>query len=41
MAIKILEKAKIAEQACGVEQLLNEVKVHWALGDCDGVLNLL
>ena len=41
VAIKILQKKKIAASSSGVEYLLNEVRVHWALEQCEGVLGLI
>jgi hypothetical protein len=41
VAIKILDKKKlvdIGEQGEGVYLLLNEIRVHWSLSECDGIL---
>jgi serine/threonine protein kinase len=39
VAIKILDKKKIGKD-CGVESLLNEIRVHWTLEKCEGALKL-
>ena len=39
--MKILEKKKILGTRYGLQSLLNEIKSHWALEHCDGILKLL
>lgn len=41
VAIKVLAKNKILESNEGVSQLLTEIKTHWALEQCEGVLKLI
>ena len=41
VAIKQLNKDKIKEIENGIEFLLNEIKVHWALEQCVSVVRLL
>lgn len=42
VAIKILDKKRLAQQGGGqIEALVNEIRVHWAIFECDGVLQLL
>ena len=41
MAIKIIDKKKVKSIHLGPESLINEIRVHWAVEQCDGVLKLL
>lgn len=41
MAVKFLEKAKIANNETRTRQLISEIRVHWALESCDGITKLL
>ncbi len=41
VAIKVLSKENIQNSPNGLESLIQEVKVHWALEECDGILRLL
>jgi len=43
VAIKILDKESLASlpNNQGVTSLVNEIRVHWAIFECDGVLQLL
>lgn len=41
MAIKILDKSKIIANENGVKMLINEIRAHWALEHCEGILKLL
>jgi hypothetical protein len=41
IAIKQLRKNQLKGIKTGVPFLINEIKVHWALEDCDTVLKLL
>jgi serine/threonine protein kinase len=41
VALKILEKKKFSRIDDGVETLVNEIRAHWALEQCDGVLKIL
>lgn len=41
VAIKELKKEKIVGTSMGLKSLLNEIRVHWALEQCEGVLQLL
>ena len=41
MAIKILTKEQMSRTKGGVQSLLYEIQVHWALEQCQGVLQLL
>ena len=38
VAIKMLKKAKLMGMRQGLRSLLNEIKVHWVLEQCEGVL---
>jgi hypothetical protein len=38
VAIKIIDKKKLASIGEGIILLLNEIRVHWNLTECDGVL---
>jgi Protein kinase domain len=40
VAIKILDKCKIKQSEHGVRNLVQEIKVHWALEECDSILRL-
>lgn len=40
-AVKIMFKQKLQEQINGVSNLLKEIKVHWVLQECDGILRLI
>lgn len=39
--MKVLDKNKILNSPQGLPSLLNEIKAHWALEHCEGVLKLL
>lgn len=41
VAIKILTKDHMRKSEDGMQALFNEVRVHWALEHCQGVLKLL
>ena len=41
VAVKIIDKEKIMGFKFGSQSLCNEIRVHWALDECDGVLKLL
>ena len=41
VAIKTLDKTKIATNEVRLRQLVAEVRVHWALEKCDGSLRIL
>jgi hypothetical protein len=41
VAIKKLKKSQIQQGKNGIQYLLNEIKVHWALENCAIVLKLL
>jgi hypothetical protein len=41
VAIKVINKAKMLSSPQGVESMLNEIRVHWALEDCPSVLGLI
>ena len=41
VALKILEKKKFLEIENGIEILVNEIRAHWILEQCDGVLKIL
>ena len=41
VAIKIMEKNKVLNSENGVKCLVREVRVHWLIMDCDGVMQLL
>jgi hypothetical protein len=41
VAIKILDKRRLSRNDYGITNLLQEIKVHWALDECGGVLHLL
>ena len=41
VALKILEKKRFADSDEGFEILLNEIRIHWILEQCEGVLKLL
>ena len=41
VAIKILDKKTLSRNDYGITNLLQEIKVHWALEECGGVLHLL
>lgn len=41
VAIKILDKRGLSRTQYGITNLLQEIKVHWALEECGGVLHLL
>ena len=38
VAIKILNKERILNTPNGIFNTIQEIKVHWALEDCDGIL---
>lgn len=41
VAVKTIDKAKIQGIDLGPQSLINEIRVHWALEQCDAVLKLL
>jgi hypothetical protein len=41
VAVKILDKSKIAKNDSNTKHLVTEIRVHWELEKCDGVLRLL
>ena len=41
VAMKVLEKEKILSVSQGLPLLLTEIKAHWALEHCEGVIKLL
>lgn len=41
MALKILEKDKFALYENGLQSLINEIRAHWVLEQCEGVLKIL
>lgn len=41
MAIKIINKAKINESQINKDNLVNEIRVHWALESCASILRLI
>jgi serine/threonine protein kinase len=41
VAIKILDKKKIEGTENGPKNLITEIKVHWAIEECDTLLRLL
>lgn len=41
MAIKILDKSKINNNETRTRQLVQEIRVHWGLEKCDGVIKVL
>lgn len=41
VALKILEKKRFVDSDEGFELLLNEIRIHWILEQCEGVLKLL
>lgn len=41
VAIKILDKRKIAKNDSRTKHLVTEIRVHWELEKCDGALRLL
>ena len=41
VAIKVIKKSKILESQYGLKCMLNEIRVHWALENCAGVLDLI
>jgi len=41
VAIKVMKKSKIYSSENGLKCLLNEIRVHWSLELCSGVLKLL
>ncbi len=41
VAIKVIKKSKILESQYGLKCMMNEIKVHWALGNCAGILDLI
>ncbi len=41
VAIKILDKMKIAKNDNLTKHLVTEIRVHWELEKCDGTLRLL
>ena len=41
VAIKIIDKEMIRGIDLGTQSLFNEIRAHWTLEECDGVLKLL
>ena len=41
MAIKVLNKESLQKSNQQIINLIQEIKVHWALQECDGILHLL
>lgn len=41
VAIKFQEKSRISKQDNGLKNLIGEIRVHWSLERCDGVMKLL
>ena len=41
VAIKLLKKEQILSLSNGLPFLLNEIRAHWVLEHCEGVLKLL
>lgn len=41
VAIKILDKKGLSRHEYGITNLMQEIKVHWALEECGGALHLL
>jgi serine/threonine protein kinase len=41
VAIKVLDKNKIATNDTRQRQLISEIRVHWSLSKCDAVLQML
>jgi hypothetical protein len=41
VAIKILDKSKINNNETRTRQLVQEIRVHWALEKCEGVIKVL
>lgn len=41
VAVKLLDKSKIATNEVRLRQLVSEIRVHWALEKCDGALRLI
>ncbi len=41
VAIKILDKAKLKATEHGLRNLIQEIRVHWALEECGSMLRLL
>jgi serine/threonine protein kinase len=41
VALKILEKDKFALYENGLQSLMGEIKAHWILEQCEGVLKIL
>jgi serine/threonine protein kinase len=41
VALKILEKAKFLNSENNVPALINEIRAHWILEQCEGVLKIL
>ena len=41
VAIKIMDKKRLLNSENGVQCLVREIRVHWLITDCDGVLQLL
>jgi hypothetical protein len=40
-AVKILSKIKLRASVNGIVSLLKEIKVHWVLEECEGILKLI
>lgn len=41
VAIKILDKSKINNNETRTRQLVSEIKVHWALEKCEGIIKVI
>ena len=41
VAIKIMDKKRLLNFENGVQCFVGEIRVHWMITDCDGVLQLL
>lgn len=41
VALKILEKEKFTLYENGLQSLINEIRSHWVLEQCEGVLKIL
>lgn len=41
VAIKILDKTKISQNEIRMKQLVSEIRVHWAIEKCEGLIRIL
>lgn len=41
VAIKKLDKGQIVRSKNGIQQLMNEIRVHWTLEQCESVVKLI